>query len=75
MVGSHTLWLRSHIAFKLNFQPYIQTYFSTKTYVVGTQKNCVCETQKNCVYETVLLIELDSSFESQNMFKLMGKKI
>ena len=60
-------YMYSHIAFKLNFQPYIRAYSSTKTYVVGTQKNCV--------YETVLLIESDSSFEYQNMFKLMGKKI
>ena len=36
------------------------SYFSTKTYVVGTQKNCHDE--------TVLL-------STQNMFKLMGRKI
>ena len=34
---------------------YFFFYFSTKTYVVGTQKNCLNETQKNCLNETVLL--------------------
>ena len=40
------------------------SYFSTKTYVVGAQKNCL--------NETVLL----GSFEHpKHMFKLMGKQI
>ena len=40
----------------------IFSYFSTKTYVVGTQKNCL--------NETVLL-----SDQNIQMLKLMGKKI
>ena len=31
------------------------SYFSNKTYVVGTQKNSLYGTQKNRLYETVLL--------------------
>ena len=39
------------------------SYFSTKTYVVGTQKNCLIET-------------VDGSFEcTKQMLKLRGKKI
>ena len=48
----------------------MENYFSessTKTYVVGTQKNCLIET---------VLLSRDSSFEyPQHMFKLMDKKI
>ena len=44
-------------------------YFSTKTYVVGTQKNHLNET----VQEPS---QWDGSFEHpKHMFKLMGKKI
>ena len=43
------------------------TYFSTKTYVVGTQKNRLNET---------VLLNGDGSFEHpKRKFKLMGKKI
>ena len=43
------------------------SYFSTKTYVVGTQKNSLNETAKNSL--------LSSSFEHpKHMLKIMGKK-
>ena len=52
------------------------SYFSSKTYVVGTHKNCLNETPKHLKMIGMKLFSMRWFFRApKHMFKLMGKKI